>query len=353
MAITLRPTRRRRSPFVPRFFWLLLILAALYAAAWFGAVAFARSKAGDWLAREAEKGRQWACDEPEVSGFPFSLRLACANPALSVTGDTGTATYAAKTLFAYLDVFSPTEVTLVFGAPVTAKQRNGDTALLNARDVRAVAGLALGGLDTALHSFTLTSAAPDLTFTSVSGRGFTAKATSARFILTPAPGGHDLAFDAEGLKLPALEQLTQNPAPATLHVAGLFEKFDLPGHGAPAERLERWRAAGGVFTLAKSTLGNGVTQVEVSGPLALDAEHRPAGKLAVRLVGAGPILQRFGVPAAVLNPGGLLGALLGKNKKPEPEADSDPAGLRLSVTLQGGKVLAGPVPLPVELKALY
>ena len=352
MAITLRPTRRR-SRFVPRLLWFLLILAALYTAAWFGAVAFARSQAGDWLAREAGKGRVWACDEPNFSGFPFSLRLACANPALTLAGDTGANVFAAKTLFAHVDIFSPTEVNLVLGAPVSAKLRNGDTALLNARDVRVVAGLAPGGLDQALQSLAVTTAAPDLAVTAASGRGFSARAASAHLTLAAAPGGHDLVIDADGLKLPALEQLTQSPAPATLHVAGLIEKLDLPGHGGVFDRIERWRAGGGVLTLNKSTLGNGVTQLEVSGPLALDEEHRPAGKLAVRLVGAGPILQRFGVPAAVLNPGGLLGALLGKNKKPEPETESDPAGLRLNVTLQGGKVHAGPVPLPVELKALY
>ena len=151
MAITLRPTRRRASLAV-RLLWLLAILAALYTAAWFGAVALARSYAGAWLKREAGKGRQWTCDTPEISGFPFNLRLACNSPALSVAGDGGASSYAAKTLFAHVDFFAPTQLHVSLGPPLNLKLRNGDAVLLNARDVKGVAGLAVGGIDTALRS---------------------------------------------------------------------------------------------------------------------------------------------------------------------------------------------------------
>ena len=91
--------------------------------------------------------------------------------------------------------------------------------------------------------------------------------------------------------------------------------------------------------------------------IAAHSEHRPAGKLALKLKGAGPILQRFGIPANVLNVGSLLGVLLGKGKKPDaepaPAGGADAGPIRLTLTLEGGKAMAGPLPLPVELRPLY
>ena len=351
MPIKLRSTRRG-SRLLPRLAWLALILAALYSAAWFGAVQLAGPYAQQWLQSEAAQGRQWACNAPAISGFPFGLRLACAQPVLTMTGEAGAQVFTAKSLLLSFDVFSPLQFAARIEAPVTAKLKTGDTATLAAREVKAVAELQLGGAETALRGLRLSAEAPDLVVTSTTGRGFAGKAAQARFSLSATPGGHDLAFDAEGAKIPALEALTQNPAPATLHIVGLLEKFDLAGRGSPIERIERWRAAGGVLTFAKSALGNGATQLEFSGPLSLDEERRLAGKLALSLTGGAPILQRFGVPAAMLNPGALLGALLGKAKKPtEPAAEA--GAIVLDLKLQDGKALAGPLPLPVELRALY
>ena len=356
MAIKLRAPRRR-SAFGSRLIWLLLAIVALYSAAWFGAVKLAGPYVERWAEAEAARGRQWSCTAPAVSGFPFGLRLACTSPALTLGSDAGASSFSAKSMLASFDVFAPSHVAVAFEAPVTAKLKNGDTVLFNARDIKAVVELQSGGAETALRSLSLTSAAPDLAVTSAAGRSFAARAASARLSLTAVPAGHDVAFDAEGTKIPALEALTQNPAPATLHVAGLLEKFDLPGHGGIADRLERWRVAGGILTLDKSTLGNGTTQVEISGPLALDEEHRPAGKLALRLRGGGVLLQRFGVSANLLNAGGLIGALLGKTKKPDADtgtaADAQGGLIALPLTLQGGKLQVGPFPLPTELRPLY
>ena len=362
MTITLRATRRR-SRLAPRLIWLLTILAALYSAAWFGAARLAQTYAGDWLEREAERGRVWGCADPAVSGFPFKARLTCGQPGLTIAGDSGTFALNAKSIEASVDALSPMRVNLLIEAPVTVKFRNGDTLVLKASHMEAKADLRFSEADKALQALRWTADAPDIAFAAASGRGFAGKAQIARLHLAAvaaeagAGGGYALTADIEGAKAAALESLTQSAEAANAHISGVFDKVDLPGRGSLPAQLERWRAAGGALTLSASTFGNSVAMVEASGPLSLDGEHRPAGKLALKLKGAGPILQRVGIPANLLNAGNLLGALLGRGKKPDaelaPPGGADAGAIKLTLTLEAGRAMAGPLPLPVELRPLY
>ena len=214
-------------------------------------------------------------------------------------------------------------------------------------------------VDQALQKARLVVVEPDFVMTGASGKIIAAKAAQAVAgldrLAQPGAGAHDfnLTLDVETARIPALEAFTQVNEPAALHVGGVLTKFPLPGRGSLVDWLENWRQADGLLALGKATLSNGTTQIEASGPLGFDGEHRLTGKLALKLRGADAVLARFGVSGSLLNPGNLLGSLFGKVKKPAPDGDSGAGGIRLPLTLQGGKVLVGPLPLPFVLQPLY
>ena len=165
-----------------------------------------------------------------------------------------------------------------------------------------------------------------------------------------------LFIDHERIEYPALLALMPNAGPGDLHIVGQLDHFELPGRGSRDERLERWRAAGGRFSVTQASFASAMLRVEAEGPLGLDESHRLEGKLALKIRGAEALLQRFGLSAKMLNVGSTLGALLGG--KPKPAGDEAGDGnlgksLSLPLTLRDGKVSAGPFPLPVELLPLY
>lgn len=337
-----------------RLLWIIVSFALLYSAAWFGLAKGGAYYADRWMVQQAQRGRVWACPSREISGFPLGLYLSCVDPQLTVTSEAGSSVYAAKGLRANIEFTSPLDADVILYAPVTAKLKGGELVTLGAASLTGKAQMHVAGMELALRSLRLTADTPDVTMSAPAGKALAAKATRAVASLErrgAAGNDFDVALDVDGARIPELEAFTQVAAPAALHIGGILSNLALPGSGDIAERLEQWRKADGLLNLAPSTVSNGTTQVEISGPLGLDAEHRAAGKLALKLQGANALLQRFGVPANMLNVGNLLGGLLGKPKKPEPEPEA--GSIRLPLTLQGGKVQVGPLALPLVLQPLY
>lgn len=339
-----------------RLLWTLVSLAALWSGAWLGL-----TRLGGWyveraLARDALKGRVWACAQREVSGFPLAIHFWCSDPQLSTTSPAGTSVLTAKVLRLDFDILSPLEARFSAEAPLSAKLKSGEIVTLNAANITGTFTAQLAGADQALRGLQVKLDAPDLNVTSPAGRNFAAKAKAAVVRLDRRAAGvndFDVAVDVEAAKIPALEAFTQVAEPAVLHIGGVLSHFAIPGRGSSAEKLEAWRQTDGLLTLATATFSNGTTQIETSGPLGLDAEHRLSGKLALKLKGADAVLQRFGIPVAALNPGKLLGSLFGKGKKPDAEADGTAATISLPVALHNGKVMIGPLALPLVLQPLY
>ena len=354
------PESRRRDTLAYRAFLLAMIVCVLYTGLWLMAAKYGDAYAARALASEAARGRRWSCGAAGISGFPFMLRLTCPQPALATVSEHGNSEFHAAGMTAGISIFAPTHVDIQFTAPLTAKLNNGDTFNLAATQVMAVVAGSMTAPEDALASLEIMAEAPVVAVTRANGQGQSGKAQQARLRLARVAGAeaasHDIRIDFEGLEQPLLQSLAPTAGPSDVHLVGLIGHFELPGQGSLGERLERWRAAGGHFSIAQATLVNSAFRIEAEGPLGLDGAHRLEGRLALKVQGADALLQRFGLSSRMLEVGSTLGALFSGKPKPAEDAAIDAKSansLSLALTFRDGKVGAGPLPLPLELLPLY
>ncbi|NKQ99579.1 DUF2125 domain-containing protein, partial len=108
------------------------------------------------------------------------------------------------------------------------------------------------------------------------------------------------------------------------------------------------------------SLAKGPQRVQAKGIMALDAAHRPAGRLDLRAAGLDALVgsivgQRFGSEQGALV-GQLVGGLLGLSRRQQPDADADSTPLKdlPPLRLVDGKVVFSGFPIPnVFVPALY
>jgi hypothetical protein len=72
-------SRRRRWPLL--LVVLIVVLAGLWSALWYHGVGVAERTIEGWKAREAQSGRVYTCATQEIGGFPFGIRIRCAEAA--------------------------------------------------------------------------------------------------------------------------------------------------------------------------------------------------------------------------------------------------------------------------------
>src|SRR5215470_18198584 len=77
-----KPRRRLWPVLVP--FALVVVLAILWTGFWFSAVSVAETAIAGWRERESRSGRDYACSQQSVGGFPFRIEVRCADPDISL-----------------------------------------------------------------------------------------------------------------------------------------------------------------------------------------------------------------------------------------------------------------------------
>src|SRR3712207_175678 len=83
----------------------LLVLAVVWSGGWFALAAWAEGRVSGVLAEIAERGIDIQCGGREMVGFPFSLKLACGDTAVSERSSGSAAAFAGLTGGA--SVFAP------------------------------------------------------------------------------------------------------------------------------------------------------------------------------------------------------------------------------------------------------
>jgi hypothetical protein len=110
-------TRRRRGPAVLTF--LVVVLAGLWAGAWyFGSGVLERTIDG-WKAREAQAGRVYTCATQTIGGFPFGIELRCADAGAELTSNRPPLALKAQDMVVSAHVWQPTVLTTKFAGPLT------------------------------------------------------------------------------------------------------------------------------------------------------------------------------------------------------------------------------------------
>ena len=81
----LSPTRRQSRFWLYAPFGLLVVLAAAWSGFWFYVHGRTVAEIDKALAKEAERGRSWTCNNRTVRGFPFRIEVRCDSLALTTT----------------------------------------------------------------------------------------------------------------------------------------------------------------------------------------------------------------------------------------------------------------------------
>ena len=351
-----RVTRRsRRGLFLP--YILLAVIVVAWSAGWFWIRGRAASEIDGWMTREAAAGRTWTCADQSLTGYPFRIELRCS--AVTLARSDGRFRLGPSTAVA--QIYQPRLVLFESAGPLHVEQG----ALIGDAAWRTLQGSFHGASD----GFTRASVViddPKITVAGTEPAPISIVGQHLELHARPDPGRYtsegavDVSLRLAHAQVPQLDALTGTQAPADLALDATVTKATSLGTGPVPRELERWRQAGGGLDITALSLAKGAQRIQATGTVALDAAHRPAGRLDLRAAGIDALVgsivgQRFGSEQGALV-GQLVGGLLGLSRRPQPGAEGDSAPLKdlPPLRLVDGKLIFSGFPIPnVFVPALY
>lgn len=320
----------------------LAILAGfivVWCVVWYMAAQAAGRVVDGFVAREAQRGRDWVCPDRAVSGFPFRIELRCDKPQLIEKGAAGLqreATLAGLSL--HSRILAPGQYVAVLSPPFVARQGSDRELTINWTGARASFRGGPQGFGDA--SFEMTAPVVSVGLDEAKDQTARAKDFSLHIRQTPgAVAGTDLVFRIAEITLPMLDQRMNNPEPLTLEVQASAPGLVFEPKTRAQDVLEAWRLANGKAKVVLAKANKGQAAIELSGQLGLDAERRFEGALNGRARNIEALTSGFARRTGI-DFGALLGRIGGSQ------------GLPVSVTLENGRMRFGPFPL-MDLSPLY
>ena len=109
--------RRRRWPAILTV--LLIVLAGLWAGAWYYGAGIAERTIDGWKAREAQAGRVYTCATQTIGGFPFGIEVRCADAGAELKSNQPPLALKARDMLVSARVWQPTVLTTEIVGPLT------------------------------------------------------------------------------------------------------------------------------------------------------------------------------------------------------------------------------------------
>jgi hypothetical protein len=347
------PARSRRIGLYGPFVFLLLIVVG-WTALWL----YGRHRVGleldNFFARQAAGGRQWACPDRSIGGYPFRIEVRCTRPTFEavldrrgpVTGSLGALTVIATTAGA----LNMAHVIGEAQSPLIVKEEGGLTTTTTWTTSQA----SFRGLHNRVERFSLVINQPVIKVTDVANRQLMeTKADQAEVHLREGvdaarPDSYDLAVKLTNVVQPELDPVFANKDPINLQFDARLLKVTGLDRRDWRRSLDNWRNGGGTIQVEQLQISKGQPRIEAKGELRLDAEKRLNGRLDASFANLGPLLQQFGIGGQG-GAGGLIGGLLGGNNPQQRDR-----ALRLPLVLENGRVAVGPFRIPnLQLAPLY
>ena len=332
----------------------LIVVTALYAAAWFAAAGEAGRRMDAWQRNEAALGRRWSCPDRRITGFPFAIIVECNDATFAALGNGHQDEAKVAHVSAAVSILHPSRLSVALRSPfsfVTPNNASHDANAVSAHwtalnlDVGPLAGPRSIHVRGAGLSFDARLGSSD--------RQSGGMATlAAQFDMRDGASDPAVGFviHVGGTDLAPLDELFGNVQLADLDLTGQIDHADVGAAATPEGLVEAWRLAGGRIELAGSRLGRGTAAVSADGVIGLDDAHRPQGRLRAEFVGVGPVLQRYGIAPGLVAAGSLLSSLFGGGHSRSP---AQAGAISLPIDLRGGRLGVGPITTSVELPALY
>ena len=109
--------RRRRWPGVLTV--VLVVLAGVWAGAWYYGSGVLERTIDGWKAREAKAGRVYTCATQTIGGFPFGVELRCADAGAEFKSNQPPLALKARDIVVSAHLWQPTVLTTEFNGPLT------------------------------------------------------------------------------------------------------------------------------------------------------------------------------------------------------------------------------------------
>jgi hypothetical protein len=347
------PAARNSAMSAPRSrFWLyapyVLVLCVVlgWAGFWFMVKGRVASGFDQWLAKEANAGRDWACERRSIAGFPFRIEVKCAGLTLVRRNDPSAPALSLGPLLVLAQIYDPRLVIGETPGPLTATWADGRKGEMSWASARMSLRSSSAGLERA----SLLLDKPVFASTGLEMEPVRAAKLEAH--LRPAPArtaeqAYDLSMDMAALSLAGLDQLAGTREPADVKLAATVTHAGAFLGGLTPATLETWRAAGGAVEFSNFGIAKNRSVLEGAGWLGLDDQRRIRGRIEASQSGIDQI--------GGMRLGGLLdaGALFsgrpavttegGRNLKPLPPVEA-----------RDGRLFIGPLRLPgPPLKPLF
>jgi hypothetical protein len=347
------PGSRPPATAAPRSrFWLyapyVLVLAVVLGWAGFWFMVKGRVAAGfdQWIAKEGEAGRDWACERRSIAGFPFRIEVKCAGVTLSRRNDPSAPALALGPVLVVAQIYDPRLVIGESAGPLTAIWADGRKGEMSWAGARMSLRSSSGGFERASLLF------DKPVFASTGLDMEPVRAARSEMHLRPSPAraaeqAFELSLDVTALSFAGLDQLSGTREPADVKLSATATHAGAFMGGFTPATLDVWRAAGGAVEFSNFGIVKSQAVLEGAGWLGLDDYRRLKGRIDASQSGIDQI--------GGMRLGGLLdaGALFagrpavttqgGRNLKPLPPIEA-----------RDGRVFIGPLRLPgTPLKPLF
>lgn len=326
------------------------ILFALVAIAWAGAWFFISQRVqiaiDTWIEEEQLRDRFWACSSRATSGFPFSVRFACAGPSFnSQFGPVRSAT--ADALTGEVSAFNPFRVNLTVRGPMKIVAPTGSATLVWQSFEGSLTTRDKGpDLSVRLNALHVAEAAGEAAIWTNIRAGDTAVRFQKSPDRTPEADARLVTISMNDVAASPLDEFFKNREPFRANLSAIILNAGAATTGTFAERLDRWAEAGGRIQIGTLTAEKGTSQLNANGDLTVDDQRRPSGQLSVRLAGVGPLLSQFKLPAAPL---AIEGLLRGSGNR---AGSSLLENRTLPLALRNGRLYIGPLRTPIVIPPL-
>jgi len=317
-----------------------VVLAVLYSAAWLGISLLTLRAAEQWADLQRQQGAAISYAEPRFGNFPKAPVVTFPSVSLTLPAHQGGWRWQAENVSASVlpwaidDLLLDLAGTHVVSAPQTEIAPLHLAAQTATLRVHLDAGAANAGRFDA-ENMTAASAnhAPLWKADRVS-LDFTK-------ILAPEPSSK-LVLETDNL---TLSEIMPPPFSRTIRRIRLTTELQGPLQGGPLARtLENWRVAGGDLEIRDVYVDWEPLTVAGNGTLALDEALQPIGAFALRFTGFFAGVDALTTQGAITPANASLAKIMLGLMAKAPPGGGAPE-LSLPITLQGGRLLAGPVTL--------
>jgi hypothetical protein len=330
------------TPFV-----LLLLVAVAWSIAWWVIRNRATESLDAWLGSEARAGRQWACADRQVGGYPFRIQVACG----SLTLKQGPVTASLGRVTSISQVYQPAFVITEIEGPLRVS--DGRATLEGTWDLLQSS---LHATPRGLQRFSLVAESPRVTVTGLGPDAVVSNSRHLELHVRPDPSrvadkAYDAALSVKEAQIPVLDHLVGGAEPADFSLDATVTQAE--GFKArPMDReLERWRQAGGTLEVVMLSIAKGMRRAEAKGEITLDEFHRPVGQLNASAAGLDGLLGN--VVGGRLG-GALLGALFGQAPNGGTPVSQPTLVALPPLRLENGKLAMGPFVIPgIRFAPLY